>query len=96
MGKELSAERLDSMIEREQNFRNSAGTPWGFTRHQENLTALTELTSLRAKLEKAKEALTEIRELNMAGADENGHRWANSDLIDQSCVFALAELDKPE
>ncbi len=34
-------------------------------------------------------ALENIRELNLSGADEHGHRWANSDLIEQEIVFAL-------
>lgn len=37
-------------------------------------------------------ALVEIRELNMSGEDENGHRWANSDLIEQTIVFALPAI----
>ena len=36
------------------------------------------------------DALRKISELNETGADENGHRWANSDLIEQEIVFALA------
>ena len=35
-------------------------------------------------------ALEEIRELNTTGRDENGHKWANSDLIEQTIVSALA------
>ena len=40
-------------------------------------------------------AFDKIRELNMSGRDENGHRWANSDLIDQTVtegLFALRAL----
>lgn len=35
-------------------------------------------------------ALQNIRELNMTQPDENGHRWSNSDLIEQEIVAALA------
>ena len=35
-------------------------------------------------------ALDEIRELNTTGRDENGHKWANSDLIEQTIVAALS------
>jgi hypothetical protein len=38
------------------------------------------------------EALGNIREMNMTGEDENGHRWAHSDLIEQEIVAALARL----
>lgn len=41
------------------------------------------------------EALTNIRELNMTGADENGQRWAHSDLIEQEIIFALAAVQAP-
>ena len=37
-------------------------------------------------------AFDEIRELNMSGRDENGHRWANSDLIDQTVTTGLIAL----
>ncbi|QFQ87340.1 hypothetical protein F8A10_07830 [Paracoccus kondratievae] len=37
-------------------------------------------------------ALNEIRDLNMSGRDENGNRWANSDLIDQTVTFGLIAL----
>ena len=37
-------------------------------------------------------AFDEIRELNMSGRDENGHRWANSDLIDQTVTEGLVAL----
>jgi hypothetical protein len=41
--------------------------------------------------EKALEAaLLSIRELNMTAEDENGLQWANSDLIEQEIVAALA------
>lgn len=43
----------------------------------------------------AVKALLNIRELNMAGADENGHRWANSDLVEQEIVFALTHPAPP-
>jgi hypothetical protein len=36
-----------------------------------------------------KRALEAIRELNMMQPDENGQRWANSDLIEQEIVAAL-------
>lgn len=38
----------------------------------------------------AREALANIRELNMTAEYENGHRWANSDLIEQEIYAALA------
>lgn len=37
-----------------------------------------------------KRALEAIRKLNMMPPDENGHRWANSDLIEQEIVAALS------
>lgn len=37
-------------------------------------------------------AFDEIRELNMSSRDENGHRWANSDLIDQTVTEGLVAL----
>ncbi|GLK65657.1 Lar family restriction alleviation protein [Paracoccus kondratievae] len=37
-------------------------------------------------------AFNEIRELNMSDRDENGHRWANSDLIDQTVTEGLVAL----
>lgn len=49
--------------------------------------------SAEAKLAKAVERLRNIRELNMTAEDENGHRWANSDLIEQEIVAVLAELE---
>ena len=42
------------------------------------------------RIKALEDALRNIRELNETGADENGHRWANSDLIEQEIVFALA------
>lgn len=48
------------------------------------------------KLAKAKERLRNIRELSMTAEDENGHEWANSDLIEQEIVAALAELEGGE
>lgn len=45
--------------------------------------ALAEVALLR-------DALDRIRELNMTGADENGHRWAHSDLIEQEIVFSAS------
>lgn len=42
------------------------------------------------------EALIEIRELNMENEDENGHRWANSDMINQSVVLALSKAKEQE
>jgi hypothetical protein len=41
-------------------------------------------------------ALRNIRNLNMTAVDENGHRWANSDLIEQEVMSALALLDSPQ
>ncbi|MCG7625575.1 hypothetical protein [Epibacterium sp. Ofav1-8] len=38
-----------------------------------------------------KRALENIRELNKTQPDENGHRWANSDLIEQEIVAALPD-----
>ena len=37
-------------------------------------------------------ALDNIRDLNMLPADENGHRWANSDLIDQEVMAGKLAL----
>lgn len=38
------------------------------------------------------DALNNIQELNMTAADEMGRKYANSDLIEQEIVFALAAL----
>ena len=46
-----------------------------------------------AHIKALEEALNEIRELNMTAEDENGHRWANSDLIDQTIMLALSTLN---
>lgn len=48
------------------------------------------IEALEAENARMRKALREIRELNMTGADENGHRWANSDLIEQEIVFSGA------
>lgn len=45
------------------------------------------MTTREAALEAA---LNNIRELNMTGEDENGCKWAHSDLIEQEIVFALS------
>ena len=45
-----------------------------------------------AAVAKAVEALENIRELNLTAEDENGHKWANSDLIDQEIVFGLIAI----
>ena len=45
-----------------------------------------------AKLAWTVDALGKIRELNMTGTDEDGHRWAHSDLIEQEIVCALQEV----
>ena len=50
------------------------------------------ITTLERQLATAREALENIRELNFSGADENGNQWANSDLIDQEIIAALAAL----
>ena len=39
-----------------------------------------------------RKVLESIRELNMSGRDENGHRWANSDLIEQEAHAGLVAL----
>ena len=39
-----------------------------------------------AEIERLWAALENIDELNMLSPDENGHRWANSDLINQEIV----------
>ena len=48
-----------------------------------------QLSEMIAAVERA---FDEIRELNMSGRDENGHRWANSDLIDQTVTEGLVAL----
>lgn len=45
-----------------------------------------------AQLKAAREALAAIRELNMSDVDANGHKWANSDLIEQELVAALQPI----
>ena len=52
-----------------------------------------EIDALKAKLAKAVESLRNIRELNMTAEDENGHQWANSDLIEQEIGATLAEIE---
>lgn len=52
------------------------------------LSAAMDLPEVRAM----RLALLNIGELNKAAADENGHKWANSDLIAQEVLFALAPL----
>jgi hypothetical protein len=47
-----------------------------------------EISRLRQRVEVLERALEMISELNMMQPDEDGHRWANSDLIDQEIVFA--------
>lgn len=42
-------------------------------------------------IQEMRDALNEIRELNLENEDENGHRWANSDMINQTVVFALSK-----
>ena len=42
-----------------------------------------------------REALLNIRELNMTATDEDGRRWAQSDLIEQEIVAALAAAPQP-
>ena len=39
-----------------------------------------------------RKVLESIRELNMSGRNENGHRWANSNLIDQTVTEGLVAL----
>jgi hypothetical protein len=46
------------------------------------------IAGLTARVEALTGALDNIRELNMTGQDENGHRWAHSDLIEQEIVAA--------
>jgi hypothetical protein len=46
------------------------------------------IAGLTARVEALTVALDNIRELNMTGRDENGHRWAHSDLIEQEIVAA--------
>ena len=45
--------------------------------------------------DKLREALLNIRELNMTATDEDGRRWAQSDLIEQEIVAALAAAPQP-
>ena len=52
------------------------------------------LETAEAEVKRLTQALSEIRELNMSAEDENGHRWANSDLIEQTIVFAMAGARK--
>ena len=56
--------------------------------------AQAEIARLTAALANAGGALDNIAELNMSGRDENGHRWANSDLIDQEIVWARIAITK--
>jgi hypothetical protein len=53
------------------------------------IAALTATVALRKGIES-------IRELNMTAEDENGHRWANSELIEQEIVAILALIPEPK
>jgi len=52
----------------------------------------TRATPPAAVVEAMERALQNIRELNLTAEDENGHKWANSELIDQEITFSLAAL----
>lgn len=54
--------------------------------------ALDLLAKRDAELARKTAALANIRELNMTGADDNSHRWAHSDLIEQEIVFSEREV----
>jgi hypothetical protein len=56
------------------------------------LAAALELPEVKALVE----ALERIYELNYENADENGHRWHNSDLIAQEVSFAIAQIKEPK
>lgn len=58
--------------------------------------AHAEVKRLTEENEGLRKRLNEIRELNMTAEDENGHRWANSDLIDQTIMLALSTLNSRE
>lgn len=64
----------------------------GKTPHQLRADADLRAERAEAQLKAAREALAAIRELNMSGVDAHGHRWANSDLIEQEIVAALQPI----
>ena len=48
----------------------------------------------QSALSEALEVVRAIQELNMTNEDENGHRWANSDLIEQECHAFLSKYGR--
>ena len=48
----------------------------------------------QSALSEALEVVNTVRDLNMSGEDENGHRWANSDLIEQECHALLSKYGR--
>lgn len=66
--------------------------PYGAWLGLQNLS--TELEARDARVAELEAALRNIRELNMTGTDEDGHRWAHSDLIEQEIARAALEGEK--
>ncbi|RWR26828.1 hypothetical protein D2T29_19830 [Sinirhodobacter populi] len=52
-----------------------------------------QLAELRVQMAALREALERIHDLNLTAVDENGHRWANSDLIEQEIVSSRMSDD---
>ena len=50
-----------------------------------------DLAATKAALDEAVGVINRLRELNMTAQDENGHRWANSDLAEQEIIAFLAK-----
>jgi len=82
----------DDYIEDLEETRDTMGRLWSIEAAEKQV-ALGRAEATEAKLAKAVERLRNIRELNMTAENENGHEWANSDLIEQEIVAALAELE---
>ena len=62
----------------------------GESLNPETWRLMVERFNTAARIEALEAALENIRELNMTATDEDGHRWANSDLIEQEIVAAFA------
>lgn len=58
---------------------------------RDNEAGLIAARGLKEENKRLRKALDEIDELNRTAADENGHRWANSDMINQTIVLARTE-----
>lgn len=56
-----------------------------------NETMEVALATQADRIAELESALVEVRGLNETAADENGHKWVNSDLIDQTIRLTLSK-----